>query len=874
MTSIRTNKLLPKLFIFSVIIIILPSLGFSVHAQENEKSESNTNQSASSPSPTPTPVPTPVPISDVITEAEATTKKLEKIQTDIDDSPSISVIESKLPKLKEELDSRVSETTNLLAARPSLETLRVVEQDWKGLAKNIPVWQGDLKTQITALDNYLKELRNYRELWEKTLRSLNKFEVIDKTVQNNDTNTQISNSNNLSINSNAQTKTIAETATEIPAEILQQINEIFALIEKTEKQVEAQRGQLLTLQTRVIKEETRINETLASITEVRKEALTHLFIKDSPAIWNASRSNDSLGGMVTEAGDSYATQINALSEYSKRRSDGFVIHGLIFLMFTGILFWARKRLRPMVKEDPELKTAFSAFRYPIVGALILSIMLSSWFYPQAPRMLSAILGAAALIPGIIYLRRILERPLFPILNALVIFYFLDQLRQITATLPLLSRILFLAEISGAIIFLVWFLRSKRLSSKIEVKHQRIFIVVKKVIPYFLGILAIALIANLLGFVSLSNLIGNGILGSSYIALVLYAAVQIIRSLLTFAFHIGPLSKLGMVKNYPELVERTIFKVLKWAAIILWAVLTLNLLSIRQTLFNYLYKWLTAELVIGSVAISLSDVIIFAVTIWLTFAVSRLIRFILQEDVYPRVHLAGGVPYAISTVLHYILLVGGFVFAIAALGIDLTKFTILAGAVGVGLGFGLQNIVNNFVSGLILLFERPVKVGDFVQIGTHQGNLQQIGLRASVLRTLDGSEIIVPNGQLISDEVTNWTFSDPRRRLEINVGVAYGSNPKEIMELLTKVGLDNEEVLDEPAPRTIFVGFGDNSLDFQLRAWTEHDTWVNIRSDLTFAVHTVLEEAGIEIPFPQRDLHLRSVNEKIMESEKWKMENGK
>ncbi len=828
----RLKKLTAKVLTISA--LILPVFAFSVQAQEGSgKSESNSNQAVSSPTPPPTPVPTPIPVSDVVSESEKTNEKLEEIQKGIGKSPSVAVVEAELPKLKAELDTRVAETTKMLSARPSLETLRTVEEDWQAFGKDISAWKSDLKTQVTALDNFLNELRYLKGIWEKTLKSLEK----------------------------------PEGETQTPAEILQRINEKIASIQKVEKQIETQRGQILTLQTRVSKEESRINETLESISEVREEALSHLFVRDSPAIWNARRSTETLGGMFSEAGASYTTQINALREYADRRSDGFIIHALIFLLFAGILFWARKRLSPMVETEPELEPAFSAFEMPVIGAIILSIMLSGWFYPQAPRILSAILGAAALVPGIFYLRQILERPLFPVLTALVIFYFIDQIRQITATLPLLSRVLFIAEMLGAIVFLVWFFRSKRLSSKIEVKHQRIFVVIKKLIPYLLGLFTVALIANLLGFVSLSNIIGNGVLGSAYIALILYAVVQIIKSLLIFAFRVRPLGNLGMVKNYPDLVERKIFKILKWLAIIFWAILTLNLLSVRETLFSFLKEWLTAELVIGSIAISLSDVIVFAVTVWLAFAVSKLIRFVLEEDVYPRVDLGGGIPYAISTMLHYVLLVGGFVLAIAALGVDLTKFTILIGALGVGIGFGLQNIVNNFVSGLILLFERPVKVNDVVQIGTHQGDLTRIGLRASVLRTLDGSEVIVPNGQLISEEVTNWTFSDQQRRLEVNVGVAYGSDPRQIMEMLTNVALENEEILDEPPPRTIFIGFGESSLDFQLRAWTDSEGWVGIKSDLTLAVHDVLTKAGIEIPFPQRDLHIRNVDQeknKILE----------
>ncbi len=841
------NTFTKKHSIIYIVLMLVVSVGSiftnSITAQEKDSANSNTNQSQTNSATIP--VPTLIAVGDVVTKSEETLKRLEKITAGLDKNPDISVIETGLPSLKNQLDLQVADTNELLSVSPSLETLRTAEQNWQALAKDVPAWKDILKNRIVVLDNYLNELKDLKSQWQTTLKFLSADE---------NSNTK---------NSNTESSDMSET--EIPAEVLDKIRTTFNAIETTEKQIEAKRGDLLTLQTRVVREGTRIDEILLAIKEYREQALTHLFIKDSPPIWNARRNNDSFSGLTSDAGNSYSTQINALREYAFRRSDGFVIHGVILLIFAGVLFWARKRLRPMVKDDPELEPAFSAFEMPLVGAIILSIMFSSWYYPQAPRMLSAILGAAALIPGIIYLRKILEKPLFPILNALMIFYFVDQLRQITATLPLVSRILFIAEMIAVILFLVWFLRSKKFADKIEVKHQRIFVYVKKVIPFLLVLFSIALLANLLGFVSLSNIVGNSILGSAYIALILYTAIQIIKSLLVFALRVKPLSNLGMVKTHREIIKNKLFVFLKWSGIAIWAVLTLNLLSIRETLFTYLKEWLTAELIIGSIAVSLSDLIIFTFTVWLAFALSRLIRFILAEDIYTRIDLGGGVPYAVSTILHYVILVIGFVFAIAALGVDLTKFTILAGAFGVGLGFGLQTIVNNFVSGLILLFERPVKINDVVQVGQFQGDLKRIGLRASVLRALDGSEVIVPNGKLISEEVTNWTLSDPQRRLEINVGVAYGNKPREIIELLNKIAFDNEDVLNEPPPRTIFVGFGESSLDFQLRAWTDKDSWVFIKSELTLAVHDVLTEAGIEIPFPQRDLRLRETDAELIKS---------
>jgi small-conductance mechanosensitive channel len=167
--------------------------------------------------------------------------------------------------------------------------------------------------------------------------------------------------------------------------------------------------------------------------------------------------------------------------------------------------------------------------------------------------------------------------------------------------------------------------------------------------------------------------------------------------------------------------------------------------------------------------------------------------------------------------------------------------------------------------LILLFERPVKVGDTVQIGAHMGSLKAIGLRASIVRKVDGSDVIVPNSQLISEEVINWTMSDDRRRIDIPVGVAYGTDPHVVLKLLADLPVGREHILAEPPPRALFIGFGESSLDFELRFWTgESDGWVTLRSEMVTAVHDALIGADIEIPFPQRDLHIQGLEKVALE----------
>jgi small-conductance mechanosensitive channel len=296
-------------------------------------------------------------------------------------------------------------------------------------------------------------------------------------------------------------------------------------------------------------------------------------------------------------------------------------------------------------------------------------------------------------------------------------------------------------------------------------------------------------------------------------------------------------------------------------VLLWAFIALRALSISDLVLGWLGAVFSASFPVGSLTFSVGHIVGFIVAVWIAFMISRFLRFVLEEDVFPRVGIVGGVSYAVSTMVHYAVLTVGFLLAIAALGFELSQFAFIAGAVGIGVGFGLQNIINNFVSGLILLFERPVKVGDTVQIAEHIGSLSHIGLRASVLRKVDGSDVIVPNSQLISEEVVNWTMSDEKRRIDIPVGVAYGTDPKMVLELLTRVAIDNEGVMADPGPRALFTGFGESSLDFELRAWTDKaDEWVAIRSDLVTAINTALTSADIEIPFPQRDLNLRGVSE--------------
>ncbi|MBS1111507.1 MAG: Potassium efflux system KefA protein / Small-conductance mechanosensitive channel, partial [Anaeromyxobacteraceae bacterium] len=271
--------------------------------------------------------------------------------------------------------------------------------------------------------------------------------------------------------------------------------------------------------------------------------------------------------------------------------------------------------------------------------------------------------------------------------------------------------------------------------------------------------------------------------------------------------------------------------------------------------------LGARLKFGGVDVSLGDVVAFGLTLWLAVILARLLRIVLEARLDKQGRLPPGVPVAISKTVAYTVVALGFFTAILASGMDVTRFTVILGTLSVGIGFGLQNVVNNFVSGLILLYERPIRVGDVIDVGTAMGTVTHIGIRSSTVSTFQGAEVVLPNSILVSNQLTNWTLSNQLRRVEIDVGVAYGSDVAKVQEILLAAARSDAAVLGDPPPVALFTGLGDSALNFQLRFWTaQFDRYLAVASDVRAAVVARLDAAGISIPFPQRDLHVVSVED--------------
>nr|WP_076502922.1 mechanosensitive ion channel domain-containing protein [Belliella pelovolcani] len=268
--------------------------------------------------------------------------------------------------------------------------------------------------------------------------------------------------------------------------------------------------------------------------------------------------------------------------------------------------------------------------------------------------------------------------------------------------------------------------------------------------------------------------------------------------------------------------------------------------------------------IGESSLTVGLLITLVFSIFLLLIISEFVRKILVKRVLSKYQIERGTRQSVGTIVKYVIIIAGLVSILQTNGIDLSAFGILAGALGVGIGFGLQNITNNFISGLIILFEQPIKVGDRIEVGDISGDVIKISARSTTIVTNDNISVIIPNSQFIDSQVINWSHNDRNIRFNFPVGVSYNEDPEKVKAILIEVAKANEGVLASPSPDVLFDDFADSSLNFYLRVWTSE--YINkpkvLKSQLYYEIFRRFKEQGIEIPFPQRDIHIISGGEKL------------
>ncbi len=499
------------------------------------------------------------------------------------------------------------------------------------------------------------------------------------------------------------------------------------------------------------------------------------------------------------------------------------------------------------------------FRRPVSAALFVALAAPRLFYAALPPPLLqltilfiATICAARLASQL--LKEGNQRTLIYTLAAL--FVVSKTLTTLALPLPLYRIYLTAVSIFG-IPFLFWLARRHRAHFKGSFDRYLFFISVSKLV------LLTALIAQISGYATFAQQLIEATIGTVFLLLFSLMALRITEGGVELVFHSEIVSATRFVKNLGKGATNRFSRLFRIAIFVVAMLYLLDIWGLFDTIGAAWLFIMGLEFSIGEFHLSVKMIVLVAAVLYAAILTSWFFQSFLESQFFHGKKIDRGVRDAFKKLSHYGFVLVGFLVAMTMAGIELQNFAILAGAFGIGIGFGLQEIVNNFVSGLILLFERPVKVGDAVIIDGKWGAINKIGMRSTVVETWDRSELIVPNSQMISEKVLNWTLSSNVSRVTVRVGVRYGTDLEKVIKILNKVGDGHPSVVADPPPSAIFTDFGDSSINFELRVWVDDiKNRLTLISDLGVTIDKEFKKAGIEIPYPQRDLHLKSISQEI------------
>jgi len=711
------------------------------------------------------------------------------------------------------------------SAKEDLKQLPVIRLEslashWRFYDRELTDWRRDLDRVTTPYSEDAAELAKRRAVWEATLAAL--------------------------------------AAGGVTSALSDRVNVILAQIGQAERALAEPMEEQFRLRRRANKVQSSIETGTKSVEAAIAYYDRRLGMIDSVPVWQAWNDTSFSAQELQGAESGLRLETSFIQEWGAANQHRLRGYKAAVVVLLPLLLLLAYRSRKKVYTEPEMQAAARVMRRPLSAWLLLTLIGVVLVFPDAPLVMHQMAMLLALIPVL----RLLPLQVFQVLGPWpyvgTALYLLYRLGFLLLGQPMFYRLYILAVSFVSAGVISWLLysaarRQPRAGSELATSILRV--------TAWIAVLAlvVGMIANVVGNVSLAEMLASAVLDSAYLGLALYAGTNVLSSILSLLMARRKMTRFRVITQHAGPLLASTNKLIGVVALVLWIVVALGQFRVARPLFGGAKAVLTYPIALGQISITLGSILLFLFSVYVAFWVARTVRLVLRDEVLPKMELPRGVDNSISSLSYYALVLIGLMVALAAAGFETSQFAIVFGALGVGIGFGLQNVVNNFVSGLILMFERPIQPGDVVEVSGTSGKVLAIGMRATTLTTFDGADVVVPNGTLLSEKLINWTLSDMNRRIDVEVGVAYGSNPRRVMALLNEVALGTPGIVPTPAPAIVFKGFGASSLDFGIRAWTnDFGDWVTIRTEMTARVYEALTKEGIEIPFPQQALHLRSV----------------
>lgn len=595
-----------------------------------------------------------------------------------------------------------------------------------------------------------------------------------------------------------------------------------------------------------------INDVKDEIRLKRQRIRSSLLQKEAPYIWKKNVIGE-FDPIISLLGDSFTLNKVILRSYLKRNISLAIL--IVFLGF-GFYVWFTWLIRTISREKEFSNVILDRSNYltfsPLVCSFLSILTLAPYILPYPPNTLIflSLLGMAGC--STILLRQVLFTKMFRLWLLMVISLVIFGVSNLLIEHSFQER-LYLIGMStfGIAIGLnaIYLIRKK------PNQYPRYL---KYLIYLYIGMQSLSVLFQISGRFSLAKLLAVTSTLSTMQAISLYMFVLVIMEALYLQSEVAQSNQKEFTNylNYKNIYQR-LNKIFITLAIFMWLYfLTLNL-SVDDFIFNNIATFLSQVRTVGNSTFTFGSIFIFILVIYFASILARNIAYFAAIKDSEKADFRDKRLGSSILLIRLAVLIVGFFSALTFSGISLDKLAIVLGALSVGIGFGLQTIVNNLVSGIILAFERPIQIGDAIEVGGRSGVVKEVGIRSSTLQSYDGSEVIIPNGDLLSQHLINWTLSDRKRRIEIIIGVAYGSDLKLVQEVLLKV-LKKNEILSLPEPRVFVHNFADSAVEFRLLFWVSNfDSWVGVRNQVMLDTYEAFDDSGIEIPFPQQDIHVRT-----------------
>jgi potassium-dependent mechanosensitive channel len=593
-------------------------------------------------------------------------------------------------------------------------------------------------------------------------------------------------------------------------------------------------------------------EVDAAIDEIDRQLLR----TDVPPLWSEFWPAAGTAGAMAAMERGFEIERQFAVDYNAADGGNQQTLRIIQILLLPLILWLTVRSR-RPPDDGKTSHVTRALRRPVSSWLLLAMLGVLVLEPDAPLLVQELALVLALIPVLRLLPSGAIRALGRWPYVAVALYVVDRLGVAAPADVGLYRLYTLAVSLLAMGLTVWLLR--RTPQHRPPRASRLQTGVRRISWIVLAVLTLSVAANIGGNISLAETLTSGVIDSGYMALLLYAGVAAVQGILHALGRQPELAQRKLVRQHGAALAVMVTRLLVLAAWLGWLVYSMDRFRVLRPLRAVGATVLDLGVDVGEVSIHLGDVLVFLVSTWLALWVARAVRRLLRDELPHHAALPRGVGNSIASLSYYGVLLLGLLVALSAAGFKVSQLALVFGALGVGIGFGLQGVVNNFVSGLVLMFERPIQPGDMVDAAGTSGTVREIGLRATILRTFDGADVVVPNGLLLSGNLTNWTMFDRSRRIEIPVDVAYGSDPARVLSVLGSAARETPGVATHPPPVVLMTGYADSALTFSVRVWTQEvGGWTTLRGELLARVLAALQGAGIDIPYPQMDVHLRSM----------------